>query len=90
MDFYETIKGKTTEEILASNLAGEGNTRGEYLRVAARVRSNQELIASLQKASDDSSYLGKLIVILTCALVAVGLLQAVATAWPYLVWWRHH
>jgi hypothetical protein len=45
------------------------------------------LTESINKASADSGALGRKIVYLTFALVAVGLIQALATAWPYLAWW---
>lgn len=48
------------------------------------------LTRSIQKASDDSGALGRRLMLLTVALVLVGLIQAGATAWPYLAWWWHH
>lgn len=48
------------------------------------------LTASIKEASAESSDLGKKIVWLTVFLVAVGVLQAVASGWPYLAWWWHH
>lgn len=90
MTFYELVRGKTAEGVLAHDLTGESNARGEYLRVAAQVRSNQELVESLKQASQDSGLVSRRIVYLTLALVAAGLLQAFATGWPYVVWWWHH
>jgi hypothetical protein len=49
-----------------------------------------QLIGALNKASDDSGKLGVRIVRLTYALVFVGILQAIATAWPYIDWAIHH
>lgn len=54
------------------------------------VISIDALTKSIDKASDDSGKLGKRVVMLTFALVGVGLGQIVATAWPYLAWWWHH
>lgn len=46
--------------------------------------SIHRLTMSITRASDESGALGTRIVWLTVLLVAVGLLQAMATAWPYL------
>jgi hypothetical protein len=63
---------------------------GYYLRVAAQVRTNQELAAALAKASDDSGQLQRRIVILTVVIAGAAIAQVIATAWPYLVWWIRH
>jgi hypothetical protein len=49
--------------------------------------STERLIVALDKASADSGRMARRIVWLTMCLVIVGAAQAVATAWPYLVWW---
>ena len=102
------VKNKTSDEILANYDSILDVPIGQYLRVAAQVRSTQELVSSqtqsthelvgsvatlvssLNQASKDSGTLGRKIVWLTCALVAVGVGQIMATAWPYLAWWWHH
>ena len=81
--YSEFVKGKTAEEILANDAApcdvGNESRISGYLQVAAVVRSNQDLIAELKKASKDSGRLTLCIVGLTAALVVVGLAQAAAT-----------
>jgi hypothetical protein len=53
--------------------------------------SLEKLIAALEVASRDSGKMARRIAWLTAWLVVVGCLQAIATAWPYLVWaWHHH
>lgn len=136
-DYDRYVREKTSGEVLSHTTASDQGPLGQYLRAAALVLSNQEIITaqnatsgnlvaaisglsrtqvdatnalvasqakctreletsiggltkSIVKASDDSGKLGKRIVVLTVALVAVGLLQATATAWPYLAWWWHH
>jgi hypothetical protein len=54
------------------------------------VGSVDRLTTSITRASDDSGKLGEKIVWLTICLVAVGLLQALATAWPYFTYAWHH
>lgn len=44
----------------------------------------QQLINALKIGSDDSSRVANRILLLTLALVLVGLLQAAAAWWPYL------
>ena len=89
-DYYETyVKGKTAEQILARPET-RSTVYQSYLQVAAQVRSNQELIAELKKASHDSDKTGRKIMWLTFALVATGIIQAVATGWNYLVWFFKH
>jgi hypothetical protein len=53
--------------------------------VGAAVRTNQELINALTKASDESGRLAKTLVLLTGALVFVGVLQAIVTALPHFI-----
>lgn len=92
------VEGKTAEEILASDRAWTaGDQVTSYLQVAAQVRSNQELIAELKRASANSDIVSRRIVILTGWLAAltgvlalVGLAQVIATAWPYLAYWWHN
>lgn len=79
---YESfVKGKSAEQILEEGLTANSNLAA-YLQVAAQVRSNQELIAELKKASTDSGRIANKVMWLTVALVAVGILQAV------VVWWH--
>jgi hypothetical protein len=49
-----------------------------------------KLVGSLDQASKDSGKLGRKIAWLTGFLVAVGVGQIIAIAWPYLPWWWHH
>jgi hypothetical protein len=63
---------------------------GQYMLVAAQILSTHELTNALKKASMDSGELGKKILWLTGALVFVGVLQAIAAAWPNLSWWARH
>lgn len=100
--YEERVKGKSSEEILqtAGGTAAGGvfpNPEGEYFRMAAQVRSTQELIDALKKASASNDALARRVlglnralVWLTFALVVVGSCGALATAWPYLAsWWQH-
>jgi len=48
------------------------------------------LTSTLDRASQDSSRVANRIVWLTVALVFVGSLQALATAWPYIDWSLKH
>jgi hypothetical protein len=48
------------------------------------------LTNALNLAAQDSSRVANRIVWLTVGLVFVGLLQALATAWPWLSWWWEH
>jgi hypothetical protein len=77
------------EEILAAANLGTSDTAG-YLNVAAQVRSNEELIAALSKASTDSANVACRIFWLTLVLAIAAFLQAIATVWPYLSWWWRH
>jgi len=89
-EHYENyVKGKTAEEILATGAGAITGPIGEFIRVAAAVRTNQQLISALDQASKESGKLGRKVVWLTAALVFVGLLQAIATGWPYLACWLH-
>jgi hypothetical protein len=93
--FYEQyVKGKNSEQLLDASAGGSHpvqSVHGEYFRISAQVRSTQELMASLDRASTDNGKLGSKVLWLTVALVCVGSLQAVAAAWPYLADWgnRH-
>jgi hypothetical protein len=57
-------------------------------------QATKQLTEALEKASTDSGIMARRIVWLTIALVAVGLTQTIATAWPYIDWslkhWRSH
>jgi len=92
--YEERVKDRSAEQILQT--AGGGTSGavvgadGEYLRVAAQVRSTQELIDALKRASSANDIFSTRVFWLTIALVVVGAVQAVATAWPYLVWWLKH
>jgi hypothetical protein len=84
--FYEkNVKGKSAEEILATGAGAIPGPLGEFARVSAAVRTNEELITALTRASAESGMLAKRVVWLTGALVLVGFMQAIATAWPYIV-----
>jgi hypothetical protein len=88
MSNYEnTDKEKTADEILSSAGCDVSGALGEYLRVAAQVRTSQELAADLRRASADSGKLQRRVMILTVVLVAASIVQAVATAWAHLAWW---
>jgi hypothetical protein len=84
--YDDYVRNKSAEGILENPSTAYGDI-GTYLRVAAQVRSTQELIAQLKQASEDSKRTTSRIAYLTFALVVMGLAQSVATAWPYLVWW---
>jgi hypothetical protein len=88
---YENyIRGKSAEEILATGAGAITGPIGDFIRVSAAVRTNQELITALNRASRESGQLANRVVLLTGALVAVGVLQAVATGWPYITaYWKH-
>jgi len=102
LHYEERVKGKSSEELLqtAGGTASGGvvqGPEGEYYRLAAQVRSTQELIEALKNASASSAVLServfrlnRVLVWLTLALVGVGLCEALATAWPYLAWWWQH
>jgi hypothetical protein len=86
--YSEYVEGKSAEDILANSMTA-ADVVG-YLQLSAHVRSNHELIAALKEASDSSGKMGHRVVLLTVVLVCVGLLQALATAWPYVSWWLKH
>jgi hypothetical protein len=88
--YVSQVKDKTAEQILATSDCTYEGPIGYYLRVAAQVRTNQELAAALAKASDDSGQLQRRIVILTVVIAGAAIAQVIATAWPYLVWWIRH
>jgi hypothetical protein len=83
---YGTVKGKTAEEILATADCSYPGPIGEYLRVAAQIRTNQELISALSKASADGGNLQSRIILLTIVLAVAAVLQFLATDWQNLVW----
>lgn len=102
LHYEDGVKGKSSEELLqtAGGTASGGvvqGPEGEYYRLAAQVRSTQELVEALKTASASSDVLSRrvfrlncVLVWLTLALVAVGLCGALVTAWPYLAWWWQH
>lgn len=87
--YEERVKHHTAEQILQEAGGGASgavdSAVGEYLRVAAQVRSTQELITELKNASESNSKFSRRVVWLTCFLVITGLLQVAAIALPYLV-----
>jgi len=92
--YEERVKGRSAEQILETAGGGSGGAvvgaDGDYLRVAAQVRSTQELIEERKKAAASNTVFSKRVFWLTVALVVVGGVQALATAWPYLVWSLKH
>jgi len=92
--YEECVKDRSAEQILQTAGGGSGGAwsgaDGDYLRVAAQVRSTQELIGELKKASASNTVFSTRVFWLTVVLVAVGGVQALATAWPYLVPWLKH
>jgi hypothetical protein len=88
------VKGKSGEEIVRG--AGDflqgvlEGPEGKYVLIAAQIRSTKELVDALDRASADSGQLGTKVMILTGALVGVGVLQAIVMAWPFLTWFAHH
>jgi len=92
--YEERIEGKSAEQILQTAAGGIGGVwqgpEGEYLRIAAQVRSTQELIEELKRASASNNAFSRRVFWLTFALVVVGGIEALATAWPYLMWWVKH
>ena len=87
--YEERVKDRSAEQILQTAGGGSGGAwsgaDGDYLRVAADVRSTQELIEVLKDASASNSVFSTRVVWLTFALVIVGGVQALTTAWPHLV-----
>ncbi len=55
--YNSPVRGKSAEQILADPECSYDGPIGYYLRVAAQVRTNQELAEVLAKASDDSGHL---------------------------------
>ena len=86
-DYTNEVKDKSSEEILANPNCNYDGPIGEFLRTAAQVRSLQELIKQLERASADSSELQCRLFWLTVVIALAGCGQALATAWPYLVPW---
>ena len=98
---YKTfVEGKTAEQILADGMTSLPLASGsisEYLRVAAQIRSTQDqvsstkdLVTALERASTSSDQFGRKVVILTLIIAFAAVIQAIATAWPYLSWWVKH
>lgn len=59
-DLYSKwVSGKTSEEILQAPVASQGaggvHDWTPYVRIAAQVRSNQELVSALRRAAEESS-----------------------------------
>jgi hypothetical protein len=50
-------------------------------------QATASLVKALTDASGDSTTMARKIFWLTVAIIGVGILQAAATAWPYLAWW---
>ena len=65
-------------------------TRSQQQQTEKIVTAVDRLTTSINRASEESGALSKKVVWLTRALVAVGIGQIVATAWPYLAWWWYH
>ena len=86
-DYVNEVQGETSENLLAKKNCADPGPIGEYLRTAAQVRSRQELIVELMRASADSGELQRRLFCLTRVIASIGLLQAIATAWPYLAPW---
>jgi hypothetical protein len=92
--YEERVKGRSAEELLLTAGGGAGGAvqgpEGEYFRIAAQVRSTQELIEELKKASASNNAFSTRVFCLTVVLAVAAVVQAVATAWPYLMWWLKH
>ena len=100
--YEDRIKGKSSEESLQSAGGTQPGVFSKTQRVRTserlpQVRSTQEFIEALKKASASNYDLSKriywlnvVLVILTGALVVVGGCAALATAWPYLAWYWGH
>ena len=88
--YLDFVKGKTAEDILAHGGGAITGPIGEYIRVAATVRTNQELISALDRASADNTRLARRLVWLTAVLAIIGLAQTIAIAWPFLVYSLKH
>ena len=62
-NLYEKhVEGKTSEEILADTLAAQGEGASgwaPYVRVAAEVRSNQELVKALKQVAAETGEVAK-------------------------------
>ena len=86
--YEERVKGHSAEDLLLTAGGGAGRVvqgpEGEYLRITAQVRSTQELIEELKKASASNDAFTASILPHGCSRSA-AVVQAVATAWPYLV-----
>jgi hypothetical protein len=87
LTYINEVKGKTAEEVLALADCASAGPKGDYLRIAAQVRTNQELAGELRTASRDSGKLQLRLIILTVVIAVAGMAQAVATAWPNLASW---
>jgi hypothetical protein len=83
--YISRVKDRNAEEILATAGCDDDGRLGQYLRVAAQVRTNQELTKALAQASDDSGKVARRIIWLTVGLVVVALLQAAATIFAALI-----
>jgi hypothetical protein len=98
MAHYDNIKGKSIEGLLRDLLDSGYNLETSTELIAVIQSRNTEtlntslrgLSSNIATASTESSSLGKKIVLLTYALVTVGIGQIIATAWPYIAWWWHH
>jgi len=98
MPNYDSIQGKSVDGLLKDLLDNRYNIETSTELIAVLQARNAEMLnlsirglsANIKAASDDSGKLGRRIAALTVALVAVGISQILATAWPYLAWWWHH
>lgn len=92
------IKGLSTDALLEKLLREYYSAEQTAALVAVVQTRNAELLnlsmrglsANIVAASNDSSKLGEKIVWLTFALVGVGLVQAIATGWPFFSYWVIH
>lgn len=72
------VKDKSAEQILATPNYDFTGPVGEYLRVAAQVRANQELVSALTEASKGSDRLQRRVLSLTIVIAMAAIAQAVA------------
>jgi hypothetical protein len=70
------VEGRSAEEILANVSASGPGPLGEYLRIAAQVRSQLELEKALREESASSTRVAKII---GWAVVFASVLQSVVT-----------
>ncbi len=57
----------------------------------AQARYTESLARALEQSSSDNRRTARRFLWLTLVVALAGICQAVATAWPYLIWWlREH